>query len=131
MLVSPWEIATWPTVELPSKVWRASLRRMRHIGTRVQTIDDRTGVRSGQMVYELIAQGKRVGLAWDWNEIRPSVPVISDPMNILSNVVLCHESATHSSDFIRLAALNEAVYSSGWQQMISRHASMPRLARAA
>ncbi|MDQ2736026.1 MAG: hypothetical protein M3Y55_13795, partial [Pseudomonadota bacterium] len=53
--------------------------------------------------------------AWDWREVRPGVVALSDPMTVLSNIVLLGEEGRPVDSFKRILHLNNVIFSLPWQ----------------
>ncbi|MEO5735349.1 MAG: hypothetical protein ABIN96_01350 [Rubrivivax sp.] len=75
--------------------------------------------------------GTLVGMAWDWAEVRPSVVALSDPMKILSNIILLDDDRCCMEEARRLLYFNTAVFRLPWQEETGRahhDTSLDRLA---
>lgn len=116
MHVPAWQIATWSEVSIDLSEWDISLARFRHLGTTARQDDSETGLRHGQAFWAIDAAGAVVGVAWDWAEVLPGVAAMSDPMTILSNVVLVDDLGHELDSHKRLLRLNNLVFSLPWQR---------------
>ena len=56
-----------------------------------------------------------VGLAWDWFALRARVPVMADPMGIVSNIVFVGADGAPLPESGRIVELNNIVASLSWQ----------------
>ena len=72
----------------------------------------------GQMVWEAKLDGNRVGIAWEWTELQPSVVIIMDPMNVRSNIRIQGIDGEVLDSERTLVYLNGVVFSLAWQSHI-------------
>ena len=81
------------------------------------------GLRCGQAIWGSAAEegDAPFGLAWDWEEVKDGVVALSDPMTIVSNVVLL-EDGKPVDEFKRIVHLNNAIYQLPWQRHARRAA---------
>ena len=115
MSIPAWKIIAWPRVASPIGHWARTVRKLRPLGTSVQS-DGASALRHGQMLWGIELDGSMLGIAWDWREVMPNVVVIGDPMSILTNVSFIDEEGTPVNDAVRLLYLNSAVYQLPWQR---------------
>ena len=115
MTIPAWKIIAWPRVPSPIRQWSRTVRRLRPLGTSVNE-DGPGGLRHGQLLWGIEADGAMLGIAWDWREVMPDVVVIGDPMSILTNVSFVDEEGAPVNDAVRLLYLNTAVYQLPWQR---------------
>lgn len=116
MQIPAWQIATWAEVSVSVHDWDTYATAFRHLGTTAYQYDDETGLRRGQALWAREAANDIVGLAWDWAELRPGVVAMSDPMTVLSNVLLVDEQGCPLDAFRRILCLNNSVFLLPWQQ---------------
>ena len=118
MQVPAWQVASWSDVCVSLTKWNESIGELRHLGTSSQIDEKENGLRYGQAVWGVRANGDEwVGIAWDWREIRAGVVAMSDPMTVLSNLVFLDEEGRPVDPFKRILHLNNAVFSLDWQAM--------------
>jgi hypothetical protein len=132
MVIPSWHVVTWPKVVAGVNDWRSWAERFRHLGTSVEDDDDEPGMHRGQAVWGLDVGGRRVGVAWEWREVRSNVVAIDDPMVVLANVELHDDAGQCLREGQRLLALHELIHELPWQDQVSlarsRHAGPMRLA---
>ena len=114
MNVPVWQIVSWPRVAVPPTTWK-TFSRFELLGWNSQT--DQEGRCIGSTLWAAKEVEGYVGLAWDWWEMRPNVIVMSDPMNVLSNVVF-EGLEQRKNDFKRMVYLNNAIYHLPWQRQL-------------
>lgn len=120
MLIPSWHVVTWPTVVAQVDAWRSWAERFRHLGTTLETDEDLPGLHRGQAVWGLDVEGRRVGVTWEWREVRANVVAMDDPMVVLANVEL-HDGAGHClQEGQRLLALHELIHDLPWQDEVYR-----------
>lgn len=117
MTVPAWHVINWSSVPIAARAFRGAYPRFKHLGTHVA--EDADGVRSGQALWGLHVGENVIGLAFDWAEITRGVPVLSDPMQILSNVALLDEQGQPLPESDRIVELNTAVHEIDWQEQLS------------
>jgi hypothetical protein len=131
MAIPSWHIVTWPAVVAQVDDWRTWADRFRHFGTSVEDDDEFPGLKRGQAVWGLSVDGRRIGLAWEWREVRANVVAMDDPMVVLANVEL-QDSAGHClHDGPRLLALHGLIHELPWQDEVRRTRSRRMLPLAA
>lgn len=120
MTVPAWHVINWSSVPIATRAFRGAYSLFTHLGTHID--EETTGTRSGQALWGLRVGKDVVGLAFDWAEITRGVPVLSDPMQILSNVALLDDQGQPLPEAARIVELNTAVHEIDWQHQISiRH----------
>ncbi len=115
MNIPAWHIVGWPAVDLSIEQW-TGLSGFQLVGHSSRL--DEEGRRSGSTLWAAKAAAGRVGLAWEWCELQSNVVVMSDPMSIMSNVVLRDEERK-TNEFERILHLNNAVYQLPWQKRLA------------
>ena len=118
MAIPSWHIVTWPTVVAQVDDWRSWADRFRHLGTSVEDDDEQPGLQRGQAVWGLSVGGRRIGLAWEWSEVRANVVAMHDPMVVLANVELHDGAGRCLHDGQRLLALHELIHELPWQDEV-------------
>lgn len=120
MAIPSWHIVTWPAVVAQVDDWRTWADRFRHLGTSFEDDDEFPGLQRGQAVWGLSVDGRRIGLAWEWREVRANVVAMGDPMVVLANVEL-HDGTGHClHDGPRLLALHDLIHDLPWQDEVRR-----------
>ena len=130
MVIPSWHVVTWPTVVAGVDDWRLWAQRFRHLSTTVEDDDELPGLQRGQAVWGLDVDGRRVGVAWEWREVRSNVVAMDDPMVVLANVELHDEVGHCLREGQRLLALHELIHELPWQDEVrmARHQQALRLA---
>jgi hypothetical protein len=100
--------------------------RLRHLGTSVY-VDERGGASPhGQVLWGTEHEGELIGIAWDWGQVVPGVVAMSDPMALLSNVVLVDDIDGPLPESTRTLHFNRAIYRLDWQRaVLSLHRREP------
>jgi hypothetical protein len=129
MNIPAWQVITWKPVLATVDELARAVSSMQHLGTSVHIDDEGEERRYGQMLWGAEIGGRRVGIAWDWADVREGVVALADPMKILSNVVLLERDGTVLDDGARVVHLNNAIHEMTWQRQVPRrHARLARLA---
>lgn len=116
MQVPAWQITSWIEVGVKVAEWNSSVMELRHLGTSAHVDEGDDGLHYGQSLWGCqTAPDRMVGIAWDWREVRPGVVAMSDPMTVLSNVILIGEEGEPVDPFKRILHLNNAIFSLPWQ----------------
>lgn len=115
MTIPVWQVITWKPVRASLAEWQTALLRMRPIGAAFLPHGRAPGKRKGQVLWGTECKGQPVGLAWDWAEVRADVVALSDPMGVLSNVLLLDEHGDCLDEGERMVHLNSAIHGLGWQ----------------
>ena len=131
MAIPSWHIVTWPKVVTGVSDWRSMAHRFRHLGTSVEIDDHMPGLHRGQAVWGLDVDGRRVGVAWEWREVRANVVAMDDPMVVLANVELHDGAGLCLPDGQRLLALHALIHELPWQDEVSLARSRQSLRLAA
>ncbi len=132
MVIPSWHVVTWPKVVAGVEDWRGWTGHFRHWGTSVEDDDELPGRQRGQAVWGLEVDGRRVGVAWEWREVRANVVAMDDPMVVLANIELHDGEGRCLREGQRLLALHELIHDLPWQDEVSaargRHGGGLRLA---
>ncbi|MBI5257921.1 MAG: hypothetical protein HY855_15555 [Burkholderiales bacterium] len=129
MTIHTWHVATWRPVFWTDDQFMAMVRRMKPLGTTVDVAPD-TGLASGTVLWGFFDGATKVGIGWDWGEVRHGVVAMCDPMTVLSNVRIMAAGEDGEELDGRILRLNRAIHSLRWQGAITRArmASTERLA---
>ena len=137
MGLQSWMIKSWPMVEwyLPAEV--AEWPAFWHMHTRVRDNGQRTSRRMGDTVWMGVIDGKSVGAAWDWSELRPGVVTLTDPNAIVSNIRFVSGEKTYQEQLVAMVCLNRLTHHLPWQQTVCAilasmqdHAALPTVDRS-
>lgn len=125
MAIPSWHVVTWPKVVTGMDTWRGMAPRFRHLGTSVEPDGDSPGLHRGQAVWGTELHGERIGIAWEWREVKSHVVAIHDPMVVLANVDIQDDGGERLRDGQRLLALHELIHELPWQEQIRLGRSLP------
>jgi hypothetical protein len=118
MLTAVWSVKAWPEVYATVEQFAAAARQLKPIS---QQYEKAAGIlRSGNVLWSTLVQGRPVGLAWDWAELRPQVVAICDPMCILTNVKLVDAEGCLLEEGSEAMELNRVIHDLPWQQAVLR-----------
>jgi hypothetical protein len=115
MSIPAWQVITWNPVEVTVGEFAQLTGRFRHLGTSVHVDEHLPGLKYGQVLWGFEDGPMRIGLAWDWAEVRDRVVAMADPMKVLSNLALRRADGTLVSESDRLLHLNGAIHGWRWQ----------------
>lgn len=119
--MGPWGVRALAPVECSENLFRR-LRGWRHMGTHMTDAAADPGQRRGQTVWSTRWGGGVIAMAWDWAEAMPWVIVLSDPMQILTNVEVdlsSEREVGYAAECI--AVINDVVHRLPWQSAVIRH----------
>lgn len=120
MQVPAWQVASWSNVRVSVEKWNEMADTLKFFGSTQGTSSDDAGLRCGQAIWGSVEDGDEpFGLAWDWREVREGLVALSDPMTIISNVVLI-EDGEPVDEFKRIVHLNSVIYQLPWQRHTAR-----------
>lgn len=115
----------WPRLRLQE-------RRLHHLslGPIANSIeaDDRQGVH-GRVVWASAVENTRAGVAWDWSEIQPGVLVITNPLEVQSNIEIEGEEGQLFPYLACVRAFNTLVHALPWQVVLNRDVETWKLRR--
>lgn len=118
MSMMPWMVAALPVVEwyLPEQPrWWPALR---HATTRVQPDHEPDGRRRGDTVWLGVLQGRTVGVALEWVEMRPGVVAMVDPNAITTNLRFITRDDAYEDPLRATIAINRIVHELPWQHAV-------------
>lgn len=122
MEVPVWSVVTWPPVLVALSQFNRSLCRFRQLTLAKLHGHADTGGDYGQVLWTTTVDKRLVGLAWDWAALAKGAVAMTDPMNVLSNVVLHERDGRILPDEQRMVCLATAVLTLPWQaHVLSRH----------
>lgn len=118
MSIPAWQVITWAPRRVPLADWSVMSGRLRHLGTSVY-VDERGGASPhGQVLWGTERDGAMLGIAWDWGQVVPGVVAMSDPMALLSNIVLVDDIGEPLPESTRTLHFNRAIYRLDWQRAV-------------
>lgn len=118
MSIPAWQVITWNPVETTEGEFARLASRFRHLGTSVHVDDSPQGLKYGQVLWGLDQGSQRIGLAWDWAEVRERVVALADPMKVLSNLQLRRSDGSPMPEAQRLLHLNGVIHGWRWQDQV-------------
>jgi hypothetical protein len=118
MSVQGWQVITWPQVQMRSKDLIRLIPRFKYLGTSLQLGQKPTDHCVGSTVWGCDVLGKRIGLTWEWIEVKPKVVALGDPMILLCNVDLSSDGDEPAAPNERLLALHRVIYALPWQKRV-------------
>jgi hypothetical protein len=118
MTVPAWHVISWNPVVTTVAAFEREVSKLRHLGTSVHGEESESGLRQGQVLWGVNESAYEIGIAWDWAEIREDVVALSDPMKVLSNVMLVDDDGICLDESRRLVHLNSAIHELRWQEGI-------------
>ncbi len=116
--LQPWHVASWRPVTLALTQRKSMIRRLapcRRDSAQGRRLE--AGAR-GQVMWACDTPEGPAGLAWDWFALRARVPVMADPMGIVSNVGFVDADGVPLSEARRIVELNNIVAALSWQAPI-------------
>lgn len=91
---------------------------MWHMNTEVVEADGPGACGRGHSLWMAELEGSRIGLAWDWVEVRPGVPALADPNAIFSNIHFLDEGGSPMDTLVATIQANRIVHALPWQDPI-------------
>lgn len=126
MNVTPWQLYRMPSVTASLAEFNHHVSKMRRWGVVYDHESGESRQRTGKIVWGTECEPGAVALAWEWGDVAECVPALSDPMTILSNVVLLNEDGSPVEGTRRLLVLNSALHTLDWQRSIPKRKQMFR-----
>ena len=131
MSVQSWMVKSWPVVEwyLPpvADVWP----KLWHGNTAMGRRSDCGDRLHGDSVWLGVINGRSVGVAWEWIELRAGVFMLTDPNSILSNIRFLTQDGAEQEHLASLVSLNRLVHHLPWQPAVCAVAPAPQAHRNA
>lgn len=118
MKTPAWTVAAWPEVFVTVGQLAQAVVHLRPIDTSTHHNAPTSMPRRGQTLWGGCIDGHEVGIAWDWAEVSESVLAVSDPMRVLTNLILMDESGKLLDDDICVLHLNTAIHDLQWQSQV-------------
>lgn len=110
-------IMTWQPVLWP-KPW--GNLKLRHMESIIDHARSRPDQHRGEATWSCSLPAGRVGVAWQWVEVRRGVVSLSNPMGIRSNLQVVGDNDEPVCDSSRAVVLNSLVHGLDWQSQIRR-----------
>lgn len=108
---SVWRAVLWP------KPWVAM--PLRHLESNVDHARSRKNGWQGETIWAGSTASGQVGLAWRWLEVQPGVIALTDPTNIVSNLMVVGDDGD-VLESRRVLMLNTLVHSLHWQYQVRK-----------
>jgi hypothetical protein len=125
MSIQPWQVVTWPLVLVSEKRFNALQRSMQALGVS-QYPDPDAHLNYGQVLWGVGADDDRIGIAWDWAEVKTGVPAMIDPMTLATNAVLVRSDGHRLDGGQQLLKLHAAINRLNWQEVVRRRLVRPQ-----
>jgi len=126
-MIQAWHVLAWEPVAVKAAKFDRALHTMQDIcvSFHVKPIEECTGI--GQALWgKTVADGRRIGIAWDFAILNGNIPVLADPCSISTNIVLTDEGGCPIDPEQRFLRLSEAVLRKiHWHEAAIRHALTP------
>jgi hypothetical protein len=129
MTIPAWQVIAWDPVVATVDEFDETVTKLRHLATAVHGDDAEDSLRHGQVLWGTEVNGRMVGLAWDWSEVRKDIVAMADPMRVLSNLTLVTRDGAPMPHHERVLYLNNAIHDLGWQHGLYRAAMQGARAR--
>ena len=112
-----WMIQSLPKICASANTPRSVARSMKPLGSTSEQRDDIPGLWQGQTTWGWEEAEGLCAVGWDWIEIMPGVPVLTDPMHIMSNASFINKPGKRGLAFAAssVVALNSVIYLLPWQ----------------
>jgi hypothetical protein len=121
MAIRSWVLRSWPEVHWELPAHESHWPLFQHMGTNVRVDLDDAGRRIGETVWAARLDNDRViGAAWEWVELRPGVPAISDPNGFITNGCLLDADGSALDEPCVIVGLNRIARTIPWQGVVAR-----------
>ena len=119
MFAHTWQVTTWNRIQLTPTQFSELVEKFEKISSNVLRASGGS-LRCGQALWAAPisaseGQADRIGIAWDWTEVREGVVALVDPMRLLSNLELVGDDGVCLDEGATVVHLNTAVYCLDWQ----------------
>lgn len=115
MSMQPWIMLQAPKVEWQLPKDQDGWLAFDHMNTRVTDVDSQ-GCARGFTLWSTDLVGNPVFMAFDWVELRPGVPILTDPNAVLTNLCILDDAQQQESKLRQVAHVNVLVYKTRWQE---------------
>jgi hypothetical protein len=115
MQIPAWQIIAWAPVVTTIEQFDKTITRFRHLATSVQGDASDHLPRHGQVLWGTEVDGRMVGVAWDWSEVKRNIVAMADPMRVVTNLTLVANDGSPLEQCERLVFLNNAIHDMVWQ----------------
>ncbi len=110
----------WMLGALPQVEWYLPLNAREwppiwHMSTEIVQEPGPSVLGQGQSLWMSELQGRTIGIAWDWAELRPGVPTLVDPNAVLTNLRFVAEDGTPAAPLVATVCMNRIVHELSWQ----------------
>ena len=124
-------VSNWDPFEASLLEWRRLCKRMRYLDSSRGIDFDRDRTHLGEVLWGIELKddadsARMVGVCWEWREVIPNVLALSNPLGILSNVLLKDERGELVAPSTLVLHLNAAVNRFAWQSDLTMHAGVRR-----
>lgn len=115
MNVPVWSVVTWTPVLVSLAEFNRSLSRFSQLTLAKHHGHPESGADYGQVLWTATVDKRLVGMAWDWAAVAKGAVAMTDPLNILSNIVLYGRDRRILSDDEQKMHFATAVHGLPWQ----------------
>lgn len=122
MGVEVWMLKSWPLVFFAPPLDGGEWPRMSHAHTRARRDESRGMLWCGDTVWVGVVANDRIGVGWEWAEVRPGVVLLADPNQIVTNLRFLTPGVDHAERSQTVVTLNALLHSVDWQRAVL-HAS--------
>ena len=120
MGLQSWMIKSWPIIEWKLPREMATWPALVHANTTTREMTPGpVGRRCGETVWIGVVDGKSIGAAWEWVELRPGVVMISDPNTIITNIRFMDEDDAYQEFLPAVVSINRMAHVLPWQSTVA------------
>ena len=120
MGLQSWMIKSWPIIEWKLPIDMGAWPSLVHASTVTRDAGDGPlARRCGETVWIGVVDGKSIGAAWEWVELRTGVVMISDPNSILTNIRFLDENDAYQEPLRALVSMNRLTHVLPWQATVA------------
>lgn len=116
-------MAAWTVLSWSQVLWQSPWHQdppLRHVETTIDPGEARPGCKKGLTLWACETARGPIGLAWEWSEIRPRVPALTDQMHMATNLCLVDAEGRTIPESRKVLVLNALVHSLPWQAFVRR-----------
>ena len=122
-------VAQWPAATVTLEQLERAASRLQPIAGLELPGRKRPSRRRGQALWATHVDGRPIGLAWEWVQVDESTVALTDPMRVLTNLILARADGRMLDDDESLLRLSGVIYTLPWQQeLLGRPAAFDDLA---